>query len=93
MSRASYLIIAEALRKELDRLPHGPAQTVANAARCVATALGRDNRRFDPVKFALACGLQRDFSIHRQVDCNRNTRKGPSLGKNKINRGGKWVCA
>lgn len=83
-SRKDYLIIAEAFRKELDLMPRGHAKSVARTVRNVANALGRANKKFDTVKFALACGLAKDFSLIPQTDCRRNTRVGPDLGRDEV---------
>tara|TARA_Y100001963_G_scaffold129637_1_gene185070 strand:+ start:1443 stop:1697 length:255 start_codon:yes stop_codon:yes gene_type:complete len=79
-SRKDYLIIADSLRKSLEMVPHREAKVIIKVIRNVSYALGRENRKFDPSKFALACGLTKDFGMIPQVDGSK-TRRGPSVRK------------
>ena len=79
-SRKDYLVIADSLRKSFEMVPYREALVIAKVIRNVAQSLGRENRKFDPVKFAVACGLTEGFKLIPQVDGSK-TRRGPSVGK------------
>ena len=81
-SRKDYLVIADSIRKSIEVVPPSEARTVAKLVRHVAQALGRENRKFDPIKFAVACGLTEGFKLIPQVDGSK-TRRGPSVGKER----------
>ena len=63
MTRKDYIVIAAALKftkpEPLAGLPVEAAitNTWENTVSCVASALARDNVRFDPKRFLVACGL------------------------------------